>query len=257
MAGQLARERKVTETGEGKTAADNAYGPRRFDDHPPFLYRDYRSTVERAPQKDLVKIVQTLSETTGPGPAWSEINASDADLTTNAGTGGEASGPRTLLTGKVLDENGTAVPNTLIEIWQANASGRYVHWREVDFPAPLDPHFLGIGQSLTDEEGHYSFLTVRPGPYPWGNHPNAWRPAHVHFSLLGPALATRLVTQMYFPGDPLLPLDPIFNAAPEAARERMVAVYDHEVTVANWALGYRFDIVLRGPLAAPFESGRG
>src|SRR5690606_7393015 len=127
------------------------------------------------------------SEVTGPGPAWSAASKEDADLTRNAGTGGEAIGARTIVTGRVLDEDGHGVPDTLVEVWQANASGRYAHWREVDFPAPLDPNFLGAGQCLSGPDGWYRFLTVRPGPYPWGNHPNAWRPAHIHFSLLGPS----------------------------------------------------------------------
>ena len=233
--------------------AVGTYARRSIDDHPPFLYADYRSTVKRSPTKDLVEIVHSLSETTGPGPVWAELNESDADLTTNAGTGGEAIGARTIVRGRVLDDAGVPLPHTLIEIWQANAAGRYVHWREVDFPAPLDPNFLGVGQCLTEDDGVYEFLTVRPGPYPWGNHPNAWRPSHIHFSLHGPALATRLVAQMYFPGDPLLPLDPIFLSVPESSRGRQIATYDHGITVERWAQGYRFDIVLRGPLATPFE----
>lgn len=236
-----------------RTEAPGGYAARAADDHPPFLYADYRSTRLRSPTKALVEIVHSLSETTGPGPAWAELNESDADLTTNAGTGEEALGARTIVRGRVVDDLGEPVPNTLIEIWQTNAAGRYVHWREVDFPAPLDPNFLGVGQCLTDEDGGYEFLTVYPGPYPWGNHSNAWRPSHIHFSLQGPAIATRLVTQMYFPGDPLLALDPIFMSVSEHARDRMVATYDHDVTVESWALGYRFDIVLRGPEATPFE----
>lgn len=227
------------------------YGPRAFDDHPPFPYPAYKSTIKRSPQHDMVQIVATLSESTGPGPVWSEMAPEDADLTTNAGTGGEAIGQRIIVTGRVLDENGTPVPGTLIEIWQANAGGRYAHWRETAFPAPLDPNFLGVGQCKTDGNGIYRFLTIKPGPYPWGNHPNAWRPAHIHFSLLGPVLGTRLVTQMYFPDDPLFEYDPIFLGAPEHSRGRMVAEYDHSVTEENWANGYRWDIVLRGPLATP------
>jgi len=225
------------------------YGSRAYPDHPPFSYPDYKSTVKRSPEHDLLRIVGTLSETTGPGPIWSEISEEDADLTTNAGTGEAAIGERIIVTGHVLDENGMGVPGTILEIWQANACGRYVHWRETSFPAPLDPNFLGVGQCLTDQNGEYRFTTIKPGPYPWGNHPNAWRPAHIHFSVLGPALGTRLVTQMYFEGDPLLPLDPIYNSAPQHSRTRMIADYDHEVTVENWALGYRFDIVLRGELS--------
>ena len=236
------------------TAGITHYGPRAHDDHPPFRYPDYRSTVKRSPDKDMVRIVQTLSEVTGPGPIWSAMADEDADLTTNAGTGGEAIGARTIVTGRVLDEDGNGVPGTLLEIWQANASGRYAHWRETAFPAPLDPNFLGVGQCRTDEDGTYRFLTIRPGPYPWGNHPNAWRPAHIHVSLLGPSLGSRLVTQMYFEGDPLLPLDPIFQAVPEHSRDRLVARYDHDVTTENWATGWRWDIVLRGPKVTPFES---
>jgi protocatechuate 3,4-dioxygenase beta subunit len=231
------------------------YGPKVYADHPPFSYPDYRSTVKRSPSHDLLRIVQTLTETTGPGPVWAEISEEDTDLTTNTGTGSPSIGERIIVTGRVLDEEGRGVPNTVIEIWQPNASGRYSHWRETEFPAPLDPNFVGVGQCLTDAEGRYRFTTIKPGPYPWGNHPKAWRPSHIHFSLLGPSLGMRLVTQMYFPGDPLIPLDPIFNSAPPHARDRLIAAYDHEVTEANWALGYRWDIVLRGELATPLDEG--
>lgn len=229
------------------------YGPRAYPDHPPFLYPDYRSTILRSPTHDLIRIVQTLTETTGPGPVWTEVSAEDSDLTTNAGTGGSAIGERIIVTGRVLDEDGNGIPGVLLELWQANASGRYVHWRETDFPAPLDPNFLGVGQCMTDDEGRYRFMTVKPGPYPWANHPNAWRPSHIHVSVLGTVLGARLVTQMYFEGDPLLGLDPIFNSVPEHSRHRLVAAYDHTVTEENWALGWRWDIVLRGPSATPFE----
>lgn len=229
--------------------------PRAYDDHPPFRYADYRSTVRRSPDLGMVRIVQTLSESTGPGPAWSQISAEDADLTTNAGTGHAAIGSRIIVTGRLLDEVGDPVAGHLIEVWQANASGRYAHWREVDFDAPMDPNFLGVGQCRTDDDGRYRFTTVRPGPYPWGNHHNAWRPAHIHFSILGPRLGSRLVTQMYFDGDPLLDLDPIFKAAPVHSRHRMIARYDHAVSQDNWALGWVFDIVVRGPAATPFEQG--
>ena len=229
------------------------YGPRAYDDHPPFLYPEYRSTILRSPTKDMVDVVKTLSETTGPGPIWSACAEEDADLTRNAGTGGEAVGSRTIVVGQVTDEDGDGVPNTLVELWQANASGRYAHWRETTFPAPMDPNFLGAGRCLTDADGNYRFLTIHPGAYPWGNHHNAWRPAHIHFSLLGPSWGSRLVTQMYFEGDPLLDLDPIYRAAPSHGRGRMVAAYDHSVSEENWALGYRFDIVLRGPKATPLE----
>jgi protocatechuate 3,4-dioxygenase beta subunit len=229
------------------------YGPKAYPDHPPFHYPDYRATVLRSPSHDLVRIVQTLTETTGPGPIWAEVSDSDADLTTNAGGDGVAIGERIIVTGRVLDENGDGVAGVVLELWQANACGRYVHWRETAFPAPLDPNFIGVGQCLTGEGGGYRFLTVKPGPYPWANHPNAWRPAHIHFSILGPVLGSRLVAQMYFEGDPLLPLDPIFNAVPEQARDRLIARYDHGVTEENWALGWRWDIVLRGASATPFE----
>jgi protocatechuate 3,4-dioxygenase beta subunit len=229
------------------------YGPKAYDDHPPFKYPDYKSTVKRSPEMDMVHIVQTLSETSGPGPAWAEVSAEDADLTTNAATGGEAIGERIIVTGRVLDENGEPLPGTLLEIWQANACGRYSHWRETAFPAPMDPNFLGVGQCIADQDGVYRFTTIKPGPYPWGNHPNAWRPAHIHFSLMGPAWGSRLVTQLYFQGDPLLPLDPIFNGVPAHSRDRLIAAYDHDVTVENWALGWRWDIVLRGSAATPFE----
>lgn len=231
------------------------YGPKAYSDHPPFSYPDYKSTVLRGPKQDLLSIVQTLSETTGPGPVWAEVSEEDADLTTNAGTGEPAIGERIIVTGHVLDEDGNGVPGVLLEIWQPNACGRYVHWRETAFPAPLDPNFIGVGRCMTDENGEYRFLTIRPGPYPWGNHPNAWRPAHIHYSLMGPSLGSRLVTQMYFEGDQLIPLDPIFNSAPEHSRHRMVASYDHDVTEENWALGWRWDIVLRGKAATPFEEG--
>ena len=230
------------------------YGPKAYSDHPPFSYPDYKSTVLRGPKEDLLTIVQTLSETTGPGPVWSEVSEEDADLTTNAGTGGTAIGERIIVTGRILDENGNGIPGVLIEIWQANACGRYVHWRETAFPAPLDPNFIGVGQCLSGENGVYRFLTIKPGPYPWGNHPNAWRPAHIHFSMMGPSLGSRLVSQMYFEDDRLFPFDPIFNSAPEPSRVRMIAHYDHDLTEENWALGWRWDIVLRGNTATPFET---
>jgi protocatechuate 3,4-dioxygenase beta subunit len=222
---------------------------------PPFLYEAYRSTLRRAPGLPLVEVPLTLSELTGPGPALSAVTPEDADLTRNAGTGGEAIGQRIIVTGRVLDAGGDPVPHTLVEVWQANAAGRYLHRRD-QWPGPLDPHFLGIGRCLTDAEGVYRFLTVRPGAYPWKNHPNAWRPAHIHFSLLGPAWGTRLITQMYFPDDPLFFQDPIFQSVPAEAGRRLIAAYDHTVTEPEWALGWRWDIVLDGPGATPFEEPR-
>jgi protocatechuate 3,4-dioxygenase beta subunit len=188
------------------------------------------------------------------GPAL--IAAGDDDLTRNAGTGGEALGERVIITGRVVDENERPVPNTLIEIWQANAAGRYRHPID-DHNAPLDLNFIGCGRCLTNDRGEYRFLTIKPGAYPWRNHPNAWRPAHIHLSLFGPSFVTRLVTQLFFPGDPLLPLDPILNSIPSRnARQRLIASYDHSVTEPGWALGYRFDIVLRGREATPREAPR-
>ncbi len=222
---------------------------------PPYLYEAYRATVQRAPHRPLVAIPQTLSEATGPGPAISGISVEDSDLTLNMGTEAPTIGERIIITGHVLDEHGNPVRHTLIEIWQANAAGRYRH-RTDQHHAPLDPNFLGFGRVLTDEHGVYRFVTVRPGAYPWENHPNAWRPAHIHFSLFGPSSVSRLITQMYFPGDPLLKLDPIYLSVPDpAARERLVCAFDMEATVPERALGYRFDIVLRGRVATPLERG--
>jgi protocatechuate 3,4-dioxygenase, beta subunit len=224
---------------------------------PPYLYEAYQSTLRRSPMLPLIEVPPTLSELTGPGPAISNITAEDADLTRNAGTGGETIGQRIIVTGRVLDDRGTPVPNTLLEIWQANAAGRYLHKRD-QWPGPLDPNFLGMGRCLTNEEGMYRFLTIKPGAYPWKNHHNAWRPSHIHFSVFGPAMVSRLVTQMYFPDDPLHELDPIMNAVPtEDARKRLIALYDHSVTEPEWALGYRWDIVVRGAHATPFESEEG
>jgi len=224
---------------------------------PPYLYTAYQSTRRRAPSLPLIEVPMTLSELTGPGVAISSVTAEDADLTRNAGTGGEAIGQRIIVTGRVLDEEGLPVPHALLEVWQANAAGRYLHKRD-QWPGPLDPHFLGMGRCLTNTEGVYRFMTIRPGAYPWKNHHNAWRPAHIHFSLLGPTLRSRLVTQMYFPDDSLQPLDPIFNSVPtEAARQRLVASYDHEITESEWALGYRWDIVLPGSAGTPFENVEG
>jgi protocatechuate 3,4-dioxygenase beta subunit len=221
---------------------------------PPYLYEAYQSTRRRAPTMPLIEVPLTLSELTGPGPAISAITPEDADLTRNAGTGGEAIGQRIIVTGRVLDYQGNPIPNALLEIWQANAAGRYLHKRD-QWPGALDPNFLGMGRCLTNENGVYRFLTIRPGAYPWLNHPNAWRPAHIHFSLFGSSMLSRLVTQMYFPDDPLFDLDPIFNGVPtERARQRLIAAYDHSVTEQEWALGYRWDIVLHGSSATPFES---
>lgn len=220
---------------------------------PPYLYEAYQSTRRRAPLLPLVDMPLTLSELTGPGPAISAVTPEDADLTRNAGTGGEALGQRIIVTGRVLDQRGQPIPHTLIEVWQANACGRYIHRRD-DWPGPLDPNFLGIGRCLTDADGAYRFQTIRPGAYPWRNHPNAWRPAHIHFSLLGPSWAARLITQMYFADDPLFFQDPILNRVPPEAGRRLIASYDHDLTQQEWALGWRWDIVLGGADATPFEN---
>ncbi len=221
---------------------------------PPYLYEAYQSTRLRAPTLPLIDVPLTLTELTGPGPVISSVSPEDADLTRNAGTGGEAIGQRIIVTGRVLDDHGRAIPNTLLEIWQANAAGRYLHKRD-QWPGPLDPNFLGIGRCLTNAEGVYRFLTIRPGAYPWKNHPNAWRPAHIHFSVFGPFTLSRLVTQMYFPDDPLHALDPIMQSVPtEEARKRLIATYDHNLTEPEWALGYHWDIIVRGPNGTPFES---
>lgn len=220
---------------------------------PPFLSPEYRSTTSRAPSRPLADPPRIGSELTGPGPALAAMLEPDADLTRNAGTGEAALGERIIVTGTLLDPAGDPVPNAVVEIWQANAAGRYLH-DDDRHDAPLDPNFTGIGRCLTDETGAYRFLSVRPGAYPWGNHPNAWRPAHVHLSIFGTSFADRLVTQMYFPGDPLQAIDPIFNSIPDpAARDRLVARYDHDVTEAEWALGFRFDVRLAGPGATPLE----
>ncbi|MGH7924403.1 MAG: protocatechuate 3,4-dioxygenase subunit beta [Candidatus Binatus sp.] len=217
--------------------------------HPPYDYPAYASTHKRAPRYAPIQIEHTLSEITGPRFTRATLAAGDSDMTHF--NGGEAVGERIIVTGRVLDEDGRALPDTLIEIWQANAAGRYAH-DEDRHQAPLDPHFAGIGRVIADEDGAYRIMTVKPGAYPWRNHHNAWRPNHVHFSLFGPSFATRLITQMYFPGDPLLALDPIFNSIPDrAARERLIAIFDIEVTIPEYALGYRFDFVLRGRDSTP------
>jgi len=229
------------------------YNPRDWKSHPPYFYEPYGSSVKRAPLKRLVPIKQTLSEITGPLFTGLKLAPGESDLTRNADTGKEAMGERIIVAGRVLDEDERPVPNTLIEIWQANAAGRYHH--EVDqHNAPLDANFIGAGRCVTNEKGEYRFLTIKPGAYPWLNHPNAWRPSHIHLSLFGPSFVSRLVTQMFFPGDPLIPLDPILNSIPtKSGRQRLISSYVHEVTEPEFALGYRFDIVLRGRNSTPFE----
>jgi protocatechuate 3,4-dioxygenase, beta subunit len=220
--------------------------------HAAYISPDYKSSVLRGLSRNLVDIDPELSELTGPAYGAEVLGPLDHDLTRNGQVNGEPQGERIVVTGRVLDENGAPVANTLVEVWQANAAGRYVHKAD-QHDAPLDPNFLGSGRCLTDENGCYRFYTIKPGAYPWGNHPNAWRPNHIHFSLFGPSIASRLVTQMYFPGDPLLALDPIYASVPAGARERMVADFSIDVTEEGFALGYIFDIVLRGVNATPME----
>lgn len=231
------------------------YNPRDWSSHPPMIHPDYKSTRTRGPTKPLIPIPQTLTDLTVPVYGHGAIGELDNDLTRNAAKNGEPIGERIVVAGRVLDEDGRPVRNTLIEIWQANAAGRYIHRRD-QHHAPLDPNFHGAGRCLTDDDGWYRFVTIRPGPYPWQNHHNAWRPSHIHFSLFGPSFVTRLITQMYFPGDPLLAYDPIFQSVPGHARDRLISKFDLDLTVPEWATGYRFDIVLRGPKETPMEAGK-
>ena len=218
---------------------------------PPSFFPDYVGTRLRAPKQPLVIMPHTMSELTGPIYGHESVRPTDSDLTVQHA--GPPLGERIIVSGRVTDEDGRPVPNALIEIWQANAAGRYVHIVD-QHPAPLDPNFSGAGRVATDADGRYRFTTIKPGAYPWKNHPNAWRPAHIHLSLFGPSFLTRLITQMYFPGDPLFPFDPIFNAVTdEKARNLLISVFDLETTKPEWALGFRFDIVLRGRSATPFE----
>jgi protocatechuate 3,4-dioxygenase beta subunit len=218
--------------------------------HPPLASPDYASTRLRAPLRDPVPLPQRLTELTGPLLGEDRVVPLDADLTRQSD--GEPIGQRITVQGRVLDSDGRPVPHALVEVWQANAAGRYAHLRD-QWPAPLDPHFAGLGRTVTDADGGYRFTTVRPGAYPWGNHRNAWRPAHIHFSLFGRAFTQRLVTQMYFPDDPLLDLDPIALSVPAPARGRLVSRFSIDDTEPDWALAYRWDIVLRGRGSTPFE----
>ncbi len=225
---------------------------RDWETQPLYLSPEYRSTTFRAPQQPLIPMKPKLRDLRAPVYGADRLGALDHDLTRNAARNGEPLGERIIVTGRVLDEGNKPVRNTLVEIWQANAAGRYVH--KVDqHPAPLDPNFLGAGRCMTDNEGRYRFMTIKPGAYPWGNHHNAWRPQHIHFSLFGDYFASRLVTQMYFPGDPLFAFDPIYQGTPEPMRDRLVARFDLDMTEPEFALAYQFDIVLRGPLQTPTE----
>lgn len=235
----------------------NTRGYRRIEEEtqPPYLHPPYASTVKRAPTKPLILLPHTLSELTGPVFGYDRIAPTDNDLTAHHTDA--PLGERIIVSGRVLDEYERPVRGALIEIWQANSAGRYRH--KVDtHNAPLDPNFDGFGRVMTDDEGRYTFLSIKPGAYPWGNHHNAWRPAHIHFSLFGAGILSRLVTQMYFPGDPLLQADPIYNSIlDEKARQRLISRFDWDLTSPEYALGYRFDIVLRGRNVTPTEEGGG
>jgi protocatechuate 3,4-dioxygenase beta subunit len=240
MARELERLREIDDGVLSDEAGDPAY------DSP-----EYRSTSLRAPKRPLLILPVSLSDRTGPVFGAGTVSEADSDLTRQHA--GEPLGERIIVTGRVLDRGGRPLRGTLIEIWQANAAGRYVHASD-QHPAPLDPNFTGAGRCLTDDDGRYRFTTVKPGAYPWKNHDNAWRPAHIHLSLFGRAFAERLVTQMYFPGDPLFDADPIFHSVRDPrARERLVSTFDWQTTSPEWALGYRFDVVLGGPDATPME----
>jgi protocatechuate 3,4-dioxygenase beta subunit len=217
----------------------------------PVGFREYRSTALRAPLRTPVDLPQRLTEVTGPVLGEDRVTAADADLTLRMG--GQAQGQRIVVFGRVLDSDGRPVPDALVEVWQANAAGRYRHAAD-NWPAPLDPHFDGVGRVMTDSLGRYEFTTIKPGAYPWGNHHNAWRPAHIHFSLFGRAFVQRLVTQMYFPDDSLFGQDPIFNAIPASARHLAISRFDLERTQPDWALAFEWDIVLRGREQTPFET---
>lgn len=218
---------------------------------PPYLYPAYEATQLRSPSQPLVLLPQSLTELTGPLLGPGRVQPTDADLTRQHA--GEPLGQRIVVAGRVVDSDGLPVRSALVEIWQANAAGRYRHVND-QHPAPLDANFSGLGRALTDDQGRYRFVTIRPGAYPWQNHFNAWRPAHIHFSLFGNAFAQRLVTQMYFPGDPLIPQDPILNSIPDPrARELLISRLDLAETIPEWALGFHFDIVLRGRNQTAFE----
>jgi protocatechuate 3,4-dioxygenase beta subunit len=219
--------------------------------HPPMDYSGYKSTALRHPKEPLIALPHRLTEVTGPVFGEGRIGELDHDLTRQHA--GEPIGQRIIVHGHVKEDDGRPVPDTLVEVWQANAGGRYRH--HVDqWPAPLDPNFTGCGRTITDKDGYFRFLTIRPGAYPWRNHPNAWRPAHIHFSLFGRAFTQRLVTQMYFPDDPLFFQDPIYNSVrDERAARRMISAFDYDATEDHWALAFRWDIVLRGEDATPTE----
>lgn len=225
---------------------------RGWQEMPETIFPDYRSSVVRSPRETPVQVAEWDQSLT-LSPVWPDLPAGDGDLTTNGRVNGAPIGERLVVEGRVSDATGRPVPSALIEIWQANAAGRYTH-REEQHDAPLDPNFLGAGRAVTKADGSYRFITIKPGSYPWGNHHNAWRPAHIHFAVFGAGLGQRLITQMYFPGDPTLPFDPIFNATPDPiVRNRLISRFSIEDTVPGWAHCYKFDICLGGSSATPFE----
>jgi protocatechuate 3,4-dioxygenase beta subunit len=231
--------------------AENAALARGGHSHPRRDYPPYRSTKFRHPTHELIAVDPEEIERISPAFGHTDVAATENDLTVQFG--GEPIGERIIVTGRVLDGEGRPIRNQLVEVWQANAAGRYLHKRD-QHPAPLDPNFAGVGRTLTDDDGRYLFTTIKPGPYPWRNHLNAWRPAHIHFSLFGTAFTQRLITQMYFPSDPLFALDPIYQSITDpAARQRLIAAYDHDLSAPEWAMGYRWDIVLTGPRSTWME----
>ncbi|HYF56011.1 MAG TPA: protocatechuate 3,4-dioxygenase subunit beta [Salinarimonas sp.] len=235
-------------------AIDDEFLQRDRSQHPPALTPDYRSSVLRAPRAPLLSLQLSLSEVTGPVFRGDELGPLDHDLIRNYAQGGEPIGERTIVHGRVLDENGRGVPGALVEVWQANAGGRYRHVND-RYLAPIDPNFGGCGRCLTDESGAYFFRTVKPGAYPFRNQINSWRPAHIHFSVFGQGFAQRLITQMYFEGDPLIPRDAIAGTVPDpSAVDRLVARLDMSAAVPLDCLAYRFDIVLRGRRQTLFEN---
>lgn len=221
--------------------------------HPPHLYPPYASSVKRAPHELLIPLPHALADHGGPVFGADQLREGDHDATRNARVNGEPLGERLIVRGRLLDSGGRPIRCALIETWQANAAGRYIHKRD-QHDAPLDPNFTGTARMLTGDDGEYRLLTIRPGAYPWGNHPNAWRPAHIHFSVFGRNFTQRLVSQMYFPGDPLLAYDPIYQSVPdEKGRARLISRFDLNLTQPGYALGYRFDLVLGGAAQTPWE----
>ncbi|MGN7799591.1 protocatechuate 3,4-dioxygenase subunit beta [Leifsonia sp. 22587] len=249
---EISQEQISREIAEAQAAAAAAGS---LPAHPLRDFAPYRSSILRHPTHELVRADPEEIELVSPAFGHSDVAPEESDLTVQHS--GEPLGERIIVAGRVLDGDGRPVRGQLIEVWQANASGRYVHKRD-QHPAPLDPNFTGVGRAITGDDGSYRFVTIKPGPYPWKNHRNAWRPAHIHFSLFGSAFTQRLVTQMYFPTDPLFALDPIYQSIVDpAARERLKARYDHDLSVPEWAMGYRWDIVLTGSTATWMEPEEG